>query len=330
MPNVVFYHKDFSEAEIPLNLEGVIERYSCSMLGGPESFTLKIDPTSDKWELLKLLRCPVKVIGDDGGEKWWGFVNRVVVPQGKNRVGLGLDNMFNAISIQYSGGVTAVASDAQSDSEFGTKQFFIDYSNLDHASAVIKRDNFLVDHRVPKDEPELSGGDPQIVIECLGWWKTLGWLYYSNPSTTPVDNALQVRDIILACGQFIRGVIVEDLAGFASAPRRDGRNTALNYATELLNAGSVNGRRMLATVDRNRVVHIYEQASELPEILVNDDGNFETLLGSVVESQNCVHAVWAKVEGVPNTINRGLTTLGTFFVDQAEYIETDEAAGNVY
>ena len=134
---------------------------------------------------------------------------------------------------------------------------------------------------------------------------------------------------IVACGQFIRGVIVEDLAGFSSVPKRDGRNTGLNYINELLNAGSVNGRRMLATVDKNRVVHIYEQKPEDPELLVNNDGNFETLLERPIESQNCTHAVWAKIKGVPSTVNRGMTAMGTFFVDRSEYIETDEEGDNV-
>lgn len=296
------------------------------MLGGPESLTLKVDPTADKWELLKLLRCPIEAIGDDGGKKWWGMVNYVGVPQGKNRIGRGLANMFNSVSIQYDTGITTVALDAQSVAEFGEKQFFIDQSNGGLSDAEFKRNAYLQEHRYPKDEHELSGGEPEIVIECVGWWDTLKWKYYSNSSTTPVDNALQVRDIILACGQFIRGVIVEDLAGVTSTPKRDGRNTGKNYAEELLNAGSVNNRRMLARVDPNRVVHIYEQPAEDVQCLVNDDGNLETLLGREIEAQNCTHATWARVKGVPHTINRGMTAMGIFFIDRSEYVEREEAS----
>lgn len=326
MPDVVFYNRDFSNTEIPLDLEGVIERYAHAMIGGPKAFTLKVEATADKWSLLNLLRCPVEVIGDDGGKKWWGLVNRVGIPQGKNRVGLGLDNMFNSIAIQYDGGITTTAIDVYSKNEFGEKQRFIDYSSLNRAAAELRRDSYLLQHRIPKDDDDLSGDEQNIVIESLGWIETLGWLYYNNASTTLVDNALQVRDIALACGQFFRGVIVENLSGITSVPKRDGRDTGLTYINQLLNAGSADGQRMLARVDKNRVFHIYKQPAETIECLINEDGDFETLLEEPIEPQNCPNAIWAKLKGVPNTVNRGMTSLGMRFIDSSEYIEFEKTA----
>jgi hypothetical protein len=319
--NIVFYNRDFTGA-VPLNLDIQIERYSHAMLGGPDTATLKIRPTSDKWELTKLLRCPVEIYGEDGGLKWWGFVDRVVIPHGQIRVGLGLDELYNSVAVKHQSGTTTASIDAQSVGEYGTKQYFIDLSNAPEADAIAYRATYLETHKYAVPELELSGGGDEIIMECYGWWKTLSWKYYSNAATVAVENTTQISDIVTSCGQFIRGVVVHDVAGSATTPTRDGSNNALTYITELLNAGSANARPMLATVDKDRYLHIYERIAETAEYIMRNDGNLETLLGKIVQPENCVCAAWVRVKGVPDTLG-GISVMRPFFIDRAEYVEED-------
>ena len=292
------------------------------MIGGPDTATLKIRPTSDKWELPKLLRCPVEIYGEDGSLKWWGYVDRVVIPHGKILVGLGLDELYNSISVKHQSGTTSAALDAQSVGEYGTKEYFIDLSNAPEADAVAFRATYLETHKYAVPELELSGGNDDIIMECYGWWKTLSWKYYADPSTDPVENTTQITNMVTSCGQFIRGVVVHDEAGLATTPTRDGSNNAQVYITELLNAGSMNARPMLAYVDKDRYVHVYERVIETAEYIMRDDGNLETVLGKIVEPENCVSAAWVRVKGVPDTLG-GISVMRPFFIDRAEYVEED-------
>jgi hypothetical protein len=173
-------------------------------------------------------------------------------------------------------------------------------------------------------ELELSGGQSQIIIECYGWWKTLAWKYYTNVATSAVENTTQVSDIVTACGQFINGTVVENTAGMTSVPTRDGSNNGLAYIMELLNAGTTNARPLLAYVDKNRYLHVYEQIAETTEYIMRPDGMLETLQGKLVEPENCLNAVWVRVKGVPDTLG-GISAMRPFFVQKAEYVEEDEA-----
>lgn len=334
-----------------MNLDIEIERYSHSMIGGPDRATLRVVPLAEKWELTKLLRCPVEIYGEDGGIKWWGYINRVVIPHGKLRIGLGLDEFYNSITVKYDGSTTSAAVETQSTSEYGTKEFFINLSNATQVEAEAYRNTYLETHKYPMPETELSGGKSEIIIECYGWWKTLAWKYYTDAGATPIENMTQIVNIATACGQFLNGVITEpytipmqwddgtailwdnndpiiwdvgsEAGGLTSVPTRDGSNNGLAYITELLNAGSSNARPMLCYVDRNRYLHVYERVPETTEYIMRDDGKLETLLGKFVEPENCLHAVWVRAKGVPDTLG-GISAMRPFFIAQAEYVEEED------
>jgi hypothetical protein len=106
-------------------------------------------------------------------------------------------------------------------------------------------------------------------------------------------------------------------------PRRDGSNTGLVYITELLNAGSINARPMLAYVDKNRYLHVYERIAETTEYIMRDDGNLETILGKIIQPEDCVSAAWVRVKDVPDTLG-GISAMRPFFIERAEYVEQDD------
>src|SRR3972149_8343508 len=110
--NVIFYNRDFSNAlPLPASVAVTVERYSHHMIGGPEHAYLRLSLGADRWETMKLLRRPVE-IWDGGKWLWWGYVNKVTVPNGqKQRIGLGLDELYNHVIVSYADGDTAAGSD---------------------------------------------------------------------------------------------------------------------------------------------------------------------------------------------------------------------------
>jgi len=318
--DVVFLGRNFSD-KMPITIPVQVERYSWHMTGGPERATLKAPVTADKWELTKLLRVPVEIYGDDGRPKWWGFVGRVTIPHNNQMVGVGLDEMYNDITIDYNGGSTD-NTDPQSISMYGTKQYRLAALNSTSDAATNIMNVYLADHKYPRSELELSGGNSNIRIECYGWYSTLGWKYYEvSSSSNNVDNATQISTIVASAGQFINGTILEDTAGVTSDKGRDGKSTALTYVNELLGAGTSNVLPLLATVDRNRYLHVYEQKSE-PNTeklhLLDEDNRLITKLGRVVPDQDCNVALWVRMKGVPNIIG-GYAAMRPFFIARAEY-----------
>ena len=317
MPNlsVVFYNRNFT-GRVPSSVPVRVDRYSWSMIGGPDKAYLQASVTADKWELMKLLRCPVEIYGDDGSAVWWGYVNRVSVPNGDNqRVGKGLDELYNYIIASYTDGDTTATSEAQSIAEYGQKEKRINISNANQTQAEQQRDIYLAEHQYPSIEFDFSGGRQEIQIECYGWYKSLDWKYYADSDQTNTANETQIQSIVTSAGQFLNGSVIEDATGFTSNEYRDGTTTALTSVNQLLNAGTTNTRPLLAYVDKDRYLHVYERAAEPlePSYLLQQDNKLTTLPGDVIADQECRVGVWAKLKDAPGV------DMPAFFIESAEY-----------
>ena len=323
MPNlsVVFKNRNFT-GRVPSSVPVRVERYSWDMVGGPDKAYLRAEVTADKWELMKLLRCPVEIYGDDGSAVWWGYVNRVSVPNGDNqRVGKGLDELYNYIIAAYLDADTSAASEVQSIAEYGQKEKRITVSNANQTQAEQQRDIYLTEHQYPTIEFDFSGGRQEIQIECYGWYKSLDWKYYADSDQTNTDNETQIENIIASAGQFIAGSVIEDATGFTSNEYRDGTTTALTSINQLLNAGTTNTRPLLAYVDKDRHLHVYERTAEPlePGYLLQDDNKLTTLPGDVIADQECRVGVWAKLKDAPGV------DMPAFFIESAEYDARENA-----
>ncbi len=320
--NVIFYNKDFSQTAQPSKeLKISVERYSWNMTGGPRTAYLKAKSNADKWEMMKLLRAPIEIFGDDGKIVWWGFANRVTVPIGdKQRLGLGLNELFNYVIVRYSEDDTGAGSDTNSISEYGQKERLIIDTNLTSTNAEAKRDLYLLDHKYAKPEIDFSGGSDDIIIECYGWNSTLGWKHYSDTTTTDTAHETQIASIVSDAGQFLNGSIITDVSGLTSTALRDGSKTAGAYIDELLAAGTDNTQPYLSYVDENRYLHVFERTAQpsQPEYLLREDGKLITLLGEVIQDQECKVGIWVKPKGVPDMLG-GLSAMRSFFVEGAEY-----------
>jgi len=321
MIKATFYNRDYSNALTPPGAKGiVVERYAKSAIGLCKNAYLTIPSTADNWELMKLLRCPIELYGDDGGLKWWGFVNRVTIPIGEvQRVGLSLDEMYNYVIARYASTATAAASDTQSIAEYGQKEISIYVSNSDATQAAAARDLHLQEHQYPRPEYDFSGGSQDVSIECKGWYDTLGWQYYSDSDQTNTSNTDQISAIVTAKAQFLNGAIIEDAAGVSSNEYRDGTGTSLGYINQLLGAGTSNGLPLIAYVDKNRYLHVYERTAEptTPDYIMRSDNTLVSLVGQKILAQDCTVGVWAGLKDVSSLT--GMSSMRPFFIESAEY-----------
>jgi len=320
---VHFKKRDHSEAlQPPEAVVITVDRYSWNAIGGPERAYLKASAPADKWDLMDLLRAPVE-IWDNGKCLWWGYVNKVTAPHGaRQRIGMSLDEMYNYVVVSYSDGDTAAATDATSIAEYGQKETRINNLNATQTEAQQLRGLYLADHLNAVREIEYTGGNDEINIECYGWYSTLGWKYYSITDTSNIDNATQISTIVSSSGQFFQSTIIEQAAGLTSNNNRDGHSTALTYVNELLSAGTSNVRPMLAYVDRQRVLHVYERTAEppinKPDYLLDGNGQLLKPTGDKVPANECEVAIWVKPKDVPGALS-GFSTMGSIFIQSAEY-----------
>lgn len=319
---VRFYHRDFS-GRLNVPVEITVERYSHHMEGGPYKATFSAPAGADRWELKKLLRCPVEIYGDNKAQPlWWGVVNRVTIPQGEQRFGYGLDNMYNHIQVRYGQEeITDAAIGTVSVSEYGQKELLVRSYDLTGLEAAQFRAVQLEDKADPKVEVDFSSGEEKIEIECIGWHETLSWKHYTNTTESNVDNTAQIETIVGDIGQFIQGVLIEDVAGVVSNQKRDARD-GLSCINELLQSGTSNARPLLAKVDRNRYLHVWERSAKPStagdvDFTMRDDGRLETKAGGkLVPDELCTVAKWIQAKDSPVGFS--------FFIEFAEYNARDD------
>lgn len=334
---VLFYERDFT-SRVPQPASVEVETYEWDMTGGPRAAFLRA-PNDRSWaELAKLLRCPVEIYGPDGRPNWWGYVNRVVAPRGPDlMVGAGLDAMFNYITAEWNTaagaeGTTTVASDAVSVAEYGRKEYLLRLQYTGETAAQQRRDIELAMRANPRPEFESRGTRDYVQIECLGWYATLDWRYYTNATTSDVEDAAQISAIVTSAGEFLRGTVLENTSGLSSSQERDGHSTALDCINALLDAGTTNIRPLLARVDRDRYLHVYEREAEPADgkapYVLRDDGQLETDMGTLAAPEHCTCAAWATVQGMSSTLT-GLASMRPFFIQRAEYdADTDRCTYN--
>lgn len=331
--NVVLYQRNFSAVlgSQPLKLTPV--RYSFAAMGGPLQATIKAEgDEASLWGLVELLRSPIEIISDNGACLWWGYISAVNLQMGDIRVGVNLDDMANNIAVAYtitgddgkSRQTTAWLADAESEAEYGIKELLqtCSGSSADHALAA--QAMYLAQKRYPAPTIQWGGGgggEDSGTITCKGWWSTLGWKYYANANTTPVDTAAQVAAIAASHGQFIASTDQDVTSGISISPYRDGDATALYEAEQLLTMGTSNNRRMLAWVDRSRVLRVYEEPTSSNPYFLLRDGSLSTPFDTPLRRETCPVACWARLRDViPNSVDVSKLVDPTLvFVEEIEY-----------
>ncbi len=310
-----------------------VNRYSFSAQGGPQQAEIAVDGEDfDLWRLVELIRCPIEIRTAGGQMVWWGYIAETQAHIGGFKVGATVDTMFNRIAVAYNEvdettgdqerGTTEWVDGIISQFDYGVKEMLISNSGstLEHTEYArdvkLKQVQFPQALIIPESNVEKGG-----LLVCRGWFETLGWKYYQNLGVNLVDTATQIGTICASKGQFFASVHVEDISGISIPETRDGDGTALYEVLELLKMGTSNYQRLMALVDENRNLRIFEEPSDNPFYKLYADGHLEDYYASPVDKQICPVGVWARwIDVIPPAVDTSLLAEPSkIFIEESEY-----------
>ena len=126
----------------------------------------------------------------------------------------------------------------------------------------------------------------------------------------------QMARIATDCGQFLAGVDIPSV-GVATNQYRSGDKSGYDEFLALLKRGDSQGRRLLATVTRERVLRVYsEPTSHTTGDRLLDDGSLRPVAGGRRSMGLLPAGERLTVDSVPPTINSELE-ISPLFVDEA-------------
>ncbi len=332
MITVHLQSRAFSDELQTLPVSYKVQRYSWSVFGGPKLAEVAVQgEENDLWEMIERLRCPLIIYSDKGDAVWWGYVAEVELTLPAWTVGVNIDSMYNQIAVAYTDDegrkTTSWLADADSTAEYGTKELLYTSSGSAQAHAEAARAMLLAQKKypIPTIGPA-QGGELGVVLRGRGWYDTLGWRYYQNLGTDLVDTATQISDIEGTAGEFITAVDLEVASGLSISEFRDGDGSALFEIEELLKMGTSNYRRMLAAVDINRRMRIYEEPTSANPYLITKRGELRDAFDTPVRRETCPVGVYARLKDViPSSLDTSkLADPSLMFIEEAEYMPGDD------
>jgi hypothetical protein len=159
----------------------------------------------------------------------------------------------------------------------------------------------------------------------LKLWNGSAWVDRAASADMPFqiwakrETTEQIRDIYTASNQFCRDIDIQVASGRFSRMYRDSDLDAQQEMAKLLRAGVLGGRRLLARISPDRVLHISEEptynASNAP--IFTEDGELVDVTGQPYEPGRLPVGQWITLAGEP-PIRAGK------FIERAEY---DAVAG---
>jgi hypothetical protein len=341
--NVILKRRDGNMESAPVDVDWQVERYSHAAYGGPKAATINVKGNDlELWSLLDRIRCPIEIYSDKGDAVWWGYASEIDVTainpfsddHNRVRMGVSVDSMYNRIFVaftQIETGGSAVsrqntiwADGTVSQYYYGIRELLWTKNDATLVHAEAARDKKLAEVQFPVAVPSFAweASQSSATFKCRGWWDTLDWQYYANAGTSLVDTATQAGSICSQEGQFFGTVHVNFTSGITTSLYRSGDTKALFEATQLLEMGTTNFRRMLATVDINRQVRVYEEPSEstLP-YLVRANGDIYSAYDEPLRKELCPHGVWARWKDIipPSVDTSALSGPSKFFIEETEY-----------
>lgn len=328
MTTVHIQSRAFSDELQTLPVRYTVQRYSWSVFGGPKraEVTVKAEDENDLWEMIERLRCPLILYSTRGDAVWWGYIAEVELTLPAWTVGVTIDSMYNRIAVAYTSDAgrqtTGWLEDTDSSAEYGVKELLYTSSGSAQAHAEAARAMLLAQKKypIPTITPA-DGGEPGVTLRGRGWYDTLGWCYYQNVGTDLVDTATQVSTIATAAGEYLTAVDLDVTSGLSISEFRDGDGLALYEIEELLKMGTSNYRRMLATVDINRRLRVYEEPTSANPYLISKRGELRDAFDVPVRRETCPVGVYARLKDViPGSLDTSkLADPSLMFIEEAEY-----------
>lgn len=175
---------------------------SWNALGGPDKAVLRLSGSSLGLTGLKSwLGAGVEIFDASDRLAWWGYVDQVGLPAGKNCLEASLGGMANRLAVRYDSieSGTGFASTVQtpwlddlpSQAVYGIKEILLRRGTLSSEQALLLRDSSLRRLAQPADRLSADGaGRGQIV--CRGWLERLRWRQWPEHSDLNGHCAVQV------------------------------------------------------------------------------------------------------------------------------------------
>ena len=157
-----------------------------------------------------------------------------------------------------------------------------------------------------------------------------GWYFYSRGDEKfdlnfrvlgQSETTVQIARIISEA-EFFVGSDILDTTGVKSCPYRNGDATSLYEIEALLNIGTANNVRLIATVTEELIFRVYEEP--LPgseDYFIDKDNLIVDNFGNEVNSADCSVGYWVQLKDIiPTSVDlTHLTSAGRMFVEYAEY-----------
>ena len=164
-----------------------------------------------------------------------------------------------------------------------------------------------------------SGGD-------LKLWTGAAWVARSPDADMPfiirgaVETTAQVDTILTDAAQYITDYDLQDASGVETNQYRVGDGSSLYEIEKLLQSGTNAGNRLLASIDTNKIVSVYQQpTSDIGrDYRILSDGTITQPTGALLERGVLPVAKWVRVQGIPEGPDH-LAPLSKFFVERAEF-----------
>lgn len=195
-------------------------------LGGYWSFKFSIHPSFVTRALASdflsngLMR-HVEVYNEKSEKDWEGFISRVSMNTGTTKIESDVGNMANRVFVRFNVGGTVSRSttlnNTDSQGRFGIKERVMVGGEISLGVADQHAQQILdwVGWPSPGVRDINLGGQvldrPQLQIDCLGYWHTLGGRVYNQTAvTTDTDASVIVGAIITDVGEFVRATEISD------------------------------------------------------------------------------------------------------------------------
>jgi hypothetical protein len=135
-----------------------------------------------------------------------------------------------------------------------------------------------------------------------------------------IRTSQQIRSLLVNFGQFFRNVYVELDSGISTESYKNGDSDARYEIEELLEIGTSAKKRMLAEVDPNRNVRVFQEPGDDGSHFLEKTGHFY-FLNQALGDATCPVGFWARLRNViPGGVNTSqLSGLDKFFVERSEY-----------
>lgn len=265
-------------------------QHTISATFGFESATL-IFPARDLEEAIRWadrLLCPVTVYNPDAGVAWDGYIRGVEIRAGGRTRAISLDTVANRVTVRYTlrglgtPQVTSAASDTASQALYGVHDAVVSVGSTDSTSANALRAATLAARRLPRAEPQTSlqlGGAPdstvEIVLQCEGWYGSLGWVVLERTDTSTEETTDQVGDLlgtsspgIGATNFFISDSTAQIASSGVSSPRLIPADTTYRAAIEQrLSLGNSSSQRLAWGIYENRTFRVAQWAGADPDTI---------------------------------------------------------------